>query len=211
MSLPTPYQPVDFGGAAGPLIVFEGVSGIGKSTLTKTLVSRLGGTGIHTLSMPHSGWSDAANCKLRSLPQFAFYLSGVLHGSDAIRRARQIGPVVADRYVSSVVACHAAVHGIEVDVVTRLMEPFRQYLEVPTRTFYLRCSERALRARMATKQDLKQDDTDLFAIPARLRRLVDNFEAVAAADPTAVVVDTDDRTPEELTNTVLSHLEDSSA
>ncbi|MEU1806888.1 hypothetical protein [Streptomyces sp. NPDC019937] len=72
-----------------------------------------------------------------SLPQLAFYLSGVLHASDSIRHCRIIGPVVADRYVSSVIACHAAVHGVEVETVIALLNPFHSYLEIPTCTFYL--------------------------------------------------------------------------
>ncbi|MFE3139191.1 hypothetical protein [Streptomyces scopuliridis] len=60
---------------------------------------------------------------------------------------------------------------------------------------------------MAEKQDVKQDDTDLFAIPDRLPRLLSNFEAVAASDTTAVLVDTDDKTPDELANWVIAHLE----
>ncbi|MFD8967208.1 hypothetical protein ACFV0C_19815 [Streptomyces sp. NPDC059568] len=122
-----------------------------------------------------------------------------------------IGPVVADRYVSSVIACHAAVHGVAVETVTRLLEPYRPYLVEPTHTFYLRCAESVLRERMARKHDLKQDDMELFTVPGRLAGLLANFEAVSAADPTAVVIDTDDRTPEELADCVIARLESGGA
>ncbi|MFE2600663.1 dTMP kinase [Streptomyces sp. NPDC059396] len=207
MSLPPAYLPFEYDGSWGPVIVFEGVSGIGKTTLVDGVTRRLKATGLHTLPLPHSGWSPVVNSRLRSLPQFAFYLSGVLHASDSIRQARMIGPVIADRYVSSVIACHAAVHGIEVETVTGFLTPFRPYLVRPTHTFYLRCSKSTLRQRMAAKRDVKQDDTDLFAIPGRLPRLLKNFEAVAASDPTAVFVDTDDKTPDELADQVITHVE----
>ncbi|MGW1374545.1 dTMP kinase [Streptomyces sp. NPDC002446] len=207
MSLPPAYLPIKHNGSPGPVIVFEGVSGIGKTTLVNNVTRRLKATSLHTLPLPHSGWSGAVSSRLRSLPQFAFFLSGVLHASDLIRHARTTGPVMADRYVSSVIACHAAVHGVSVETVTRLLEPFRPYLVQPTLTLYLRCSESTLRQRMADKQDVKQDDTDLFAIPGRLPRLLANFETVAASDPTAAVVDTDDKTPDELANWVITHLE----
>ncbi|MFE2495566.1 dTMP kinase [Streptomyces scopuliridis] len=206
MSLPPAYLPVEYDGSPGPVIVFEGVSGIGKTTLVKTVTQRLKATRLHTLPLPHSDWSSAVNARLRPLPQFAFYLSGVLHASDSIRHARMIGPVIVDRYVSSVIACHAAVHSVAVETVTGLLEPFRPHLARPTRTFYLRCSESTLRQRMADKQDVKQDDTDLFTIPYRLPRLLANFEAVAASDPTAVFVDTDDKTPDKLADWVIAHL-----
>jgi dTMP kinase len=207
VNLPRPYQPQDRTAGRHPFIVLEGVSGIGKSTLARLLAQRLNATSLHTLTLPHSDWSSAVNTQLRALPQFAFYLSGVLHASDKVRRARQVGAVVADRYVSSVIACHAAVHEVEVQVVTELITPFRPYTELPTHTFYLRCSEAALRDRMAAKQDLKQDDTELFTVPGRLTRLLENFAAVAADDPSAVPLDTDGKTPDDLADWILTHLE----
>ncbi|WP_254885565.1 thymidylate kinase [Streptomyces sp. NA02950] len=209
--MPSAYLPIELKGSPGPFVVFEGVSGIGKTTLASTVTRRMEATSLHTLPLPHSDWSSAVNSRLRSLPQFAFYLSGLLHASDMIRHARMIGPVIADRYVSSVIACHGAVHGVAVQQVVKLLEAFRSYLVQPTCTFYLRCSESALRERMSGKRDVKQDDTDLFAIPDRLSRLLANFEAVAASDPTAVLLDTDDRTPDELADQVIARMEADSA
>lgn len=211
MSLPYAYRPNEDDGPRGPLIVLEGVSGIGKSTLSQALVRRLGAAGVHTLAPPHSDWSTEVNGRLRSLPQFAFYLSGLLHASDRIRQSLTTGPVVADRYISSVVACHSAVHGVETDIVTRLLEPFRPYLTAPDHTFYLQCSEPVLRRRLTLKEGrgkLTRDDAELFAMPGRLKRLLANFEAVAALDPTAVVIDTDDKAPDTLADRILTHLED---
>ncbi|MGV9565091.1 AAA family ATPase [Streptomyces sp. NPDC003480] len=205
--LPPPYQPAYYEGEPYPVVVLEGVSGIGKSTLARLLSKRMGASTLHTLPDPHTGWSSTINAQLRSLPQFAFYLSGVLHASDRIRQARMHGPVVADRYLSSVVACHAAVHRVPVDVVSALLEPFRPYMAVPTRTYYLRCSQDELRERMAVKEDVKSDDTDLLAIPDRLPRLLANFTRVAEADDTAVWLDTDDKTPEELADWAIADLE----
>lgn len=44
--------------------------------------------------------------------------------------------------------------------------------------------------------------------PGRLERLRSNFDRAAADDPTAVIIDTDDRTPGELADTVTDHLTD---
>ncbi|WP_329137338.1 AAA family ATPase [Streptomyces sp. NBC_01476] len=207
MSLPAPYRPVQFDGPPHPFIVLEGVSGIGKSTLVRALDKRLHGTSLHTLTAPHTDWSPTVNQRLRALPQFGFYLSGLLHTADSVRVARTVGPVVADRYASSVIACHAAVHEVAVEEVTQLLEPFRPYLETPTRTFYLTCSEAALRQRLAVKSDTKQDDLDLFAVPGRLVRLLANFQAVQASDPTAITLDTSDESPADLADRIIAHLE----
>ncbi|MFE2034416.1 thymidylate kinase [Streptomyces scopuliridis] len=211
MSLPPGYQPLYDESTRGPFIVLEGVSGIGKTTLTRLLTKRMAATSLHTLPRPHTDWSSAVNAKLRSLPQFAFYLSGVLHASDSIRLTRALGPVIADRYVSSVIACHAAVHHVTVDHVAQLLEPFRPYLETPTHTFYLRCSEGALRERLSGKSDAKNDDTDLLAVPGRLPRILDNFATVAATDRSAVWVDTDGKTPETLADWITTYLENEHA
>ncbi|MGW2572863.1 dTMP kinase [Streptomyces sp. NPDC001537] len=211
MTLAPTYQPIYHEGEEGPFIVLEGVSGVGKSTLRKLLVRRLGATGIHTLPAPHTKWSSDVNAKLRPLPQFAFYLSGVLHASDVVRQTRAVGPVVADRYVSSVIACHAAVNRVGLDDVTQLIAPFRPYLAAPTRTFYLRCSEEALRERLASKGDQTRDDRDLIAVPGRLEQLLENFATVADQDPTAVWVDTDGKTADDLADWITNRLEESRA
>jgi dTMP kinase len=205
--LRAPYTPESEEDREGPFVVLEGVSGVGKSTLSRLLAKRIGGTAVHTLTDPHTGWSDAVNAELRPLPQFAFYLSGLLHASDAVRRGLGTGPVIADRYASSVVACHAAVNRVGLDQAQELIAPFRPYLVAPDVTFYLLGSDDALRERLGSKQDVKRDDTDLFAVPGRLDRLRVNFHAVAEADPSAVMLRTDRRSPDDLADIIVKHLE----
>ncbi|WP_075733373.1 dTMP kinase [Streptomyces acidiscabies] len=193
-------------GRRGPLIVLEGVSGCGKSTLTKILAERLSAGSLHTVPDPYMDWAPTMNRTTTALPQFAFYLSGVLHASDVIRRLLPRGPVVSDRYTSSVIAYHSAVHELDMAQVQELIAPFGPYLLHPDRTFYLRVDDAALRERMASKADYNQDDHDMLHVPGRLERLRDNFDAVAAMDPSAIVVDTGALTPEDLADLVISHL-----
>ncbi|GAA3368788.1 hypothetical protein GCM10020367_08560 [Streptomyces sannanensis] len=205
--LSAPYAP----GAerrGGPFVVLEGVSGVGKSTLTRVLAKRLGAATIHTLPKPHNDLSPAVNGQLRPLPQFAFYLSGLLHASDVIREALADGPVIADRYVSSVMACHAAVNRVDLDQVKLLIAPFRPYLLAPDATFYLVSSDQSLQERMGTKTDVKADDTELFDVPGRLCHLRANFEGVALADPSAVVLPTDGRSPDDLADIIVKRVEE---
>ncbi|GGP84642.1 dTMP kinase [Streptomyces melanogenes] len=212
MSLPTAYSPIAYDDYPRSVFcVLEGVSGVGKSTLARLLAKRLGGTALHTLASPHEGWAEEVRHQLRALPQFAFYLSGLLHASDRARQSLTAAPVIADRYASSVIACHGAAHGVDPEDVTRLLAPFRDYLAAPDHTFYLRCSEEVLRERMHGKGDRKQDDADLFEKPGRLKQLLANFEAVAATDPTAIVLETDGRTPDQLSDMIVLHVETSRA
>ncbi|MFZ3498410.1 dTMP kinase [Streptomyces sp. 5.8] len=206
-ALPSAFQHIAYDEHhAHPFVVLEGVSGIGKSTLAALLAHRFNGTSLHTLTPPHSGWSDEAH-RMSPMPSLAFYLSGLLHVSDRVRSALALGPVIADRYAPSVTACQAAIHGVDTTDVDRLMAPFLPYLVVPTHTFYLRCSHATLRERMAVKDDTKRDDTDLFGIPGRLKQLMTNFGTVAANDPNAIVLDTDGLTPDDLADTITAHME----
>ncbi len=190
----------------GPFIVLEGISGIGKSTLARLLSERMHAGTLHTVPDFYMPWAPVMNLNTRALPQFAFYLSGVLHASDIIRDQLESGPVVSDRYVSSVLAYHSAVHELDLAQVAELLAPFLPYLPAPDRTFYLRCTDRTLRMRMAGKEDYNQDDHDMITVPGRLERLRSNFDTAASDDPTAVVIDTDDRTPGELADTITGHL-----
>ncbi|MGW1594226.1 dTMP kinase [Streptomyces sp. NPDC002343] len=206
--LRSPYTPGADDERHGPFIVLEGVSGAGKTTLARLLARRLDATAIHTLTGPHTEWSEAVNRQLRPLPQFAFYLSGLLHVSDTVRQALAMRPVIADRYASSVVACHAAVNRVGLDQARELLQPFCSYLVAPDVTFYLVSSATSLRERLKTKTDAKQDDIDLFGVPGRLGRLQKNFTAVAETDPSAVLLATDGRSSDELADAVVEYLED---
>ncbi|MFI6423277.1 dTMP kinase [Streptomyces sp. NPDC050842] len=198
-----PGAPVD---RRGPLVILEGISGIGKSTLARVLADRLDAATLHTVPDHYMPWAPVMNARTAALPQFVFYLSGVLHASDIIRGHLARGPVVSDRYISSVVAYHSAVHELDMDQVRALIGPFRPYLVQPDRTFYLRCTDATLKDRMASKADYNRDDDDMMRVPGRLERLRANFDAVAAQDPTTVIVDTDDRTPEDLADLILNRI-----
>ncbi|MGA4540145.1 dTMP kinase [Uniformispora flossi] len=203
------YTPLRDSAEVGAFVILEGPSAIGKSTLAVEVAQRLGGASIHTVPDPHVAWCATVNRELRALPQFGFYLSGLLHSADLIRRHRRIGPVVADRYVSSVVACHAAVNRVSLRQVQQLMQPFAEYLETPDATFYLRCSLSTLAERMQAKlhsNAATADDVALFSKPGRLVDVMAGFEELASEDPTAVILDTDDRTPQQIADRIVSHL-----
>lgn len=78
----------------------------------------------------------------------------------------------------------------------------------PDATFYLVSSDNSLKERMGTKEDVKQEDTDLFDVPGRLARLRANFKTVADEDLSAVTLPTDGRSPDDLADIIVKHLEE---
>lgn len=205
-ALPAPYRPTDLV-QGGPLIVIEGISGSGKSTLVRLLREKLTATEVHTLPEPHRQLSPLVNAQTRALPQLAFYLSGLLHASDVIRAGLERGPVIADRYLTSVLANHAAVNDVPLADVIAFVTPFRPYLVQPQRTVYLKVSPSVLRARLTGKPDYTASDHDVLHVPGQLERILAHYDALAAEDPTAVVLDADQPTPDQLAATILALLE----
>jgi dTMP kinase len=204
-SLATAYQP-SHDRRAGLFIVLEGISGSGKSTLAALLARQLKGRWFHTVPVPVSGLQPYINASARPLPQLAFYLAGALHASDLARLGLQDGHVVADRYVNSVIANHAAVHGLDNDTVTTAITPFTGYLLAPDLTVYLHTSPAELARRMRSKHDQTRSDRDLLTDSELLQRLQDRYDQVAATDPTARHLQTTGRTPEELAGLILGML-----
>ena len=203
--LAAPYQPGQ-NRRNGLFIVLEGISGSGKSTLAALLARHLQGRWFDTLRAPVNDLQPYMNANARALPQLAFCLAGVLHASDLARDALRDGHVVADRYVNSVIANHAAMHGLDNAAVTAAIAPFTRYLTAPDMTVYLHVSTAELARRMRAKRDQTRSDRDLLADPELLQRLLDRYDQVAAGDPTARHLQTTGRTPDELASLVLGLL-----
>lgn len=140
------------------------------------------------------------------LPQLAFYLAGALHASDLARDALQHGHAIADRYLNSVIANHAAVHDLPNDTVAAAIDLFTSYLTFPDVTIYLHTSARELARRMHAKPDQTRSDHDLIADPALLQRLHDRYDQIAATDPTARHLNTAGRSPADLVDLILAML-----
>jgi thymidylate kinase len=200
---PAAYQP-ELTERVGFYAVLEGISGSGKSTVAALLADRLGCTHFHTVPAPVSDLQPYINSRARAFPQLAFYLAGALHASDLARQALEAGHAVADRYINSVIANHAAVHDLDNDTVAATIAPFTAYLAIPDLTIYLHTDLDELTRRMRAKPDLTQSDRDLLADRDLLQRLQNHYDQIAAGDLTAYHLRTDGRTPDELADHIVA-------
>jgi 8-oxo-dGTP diphosphatase len=94
-----------------------------------------------------------------------FHLAGVLHASDLARDGLRHGRIIAERYLNSAIANHAAVHQLANDTVANVIAPFTSYLIIPDLTIYLHTSPTELARRMHAKPDQTRSDHDLLTDP----------------------------------------------
>ncbi|MEY9963400.1 thymidylate kinase [Streptacidiphilus sp. MAP12-16] len=189
----------------GCFLALEGVGGSGKSTLAKLLAARLDCPRFHTAPDPLSSLQSFINQQAAALTHLAFYLSGALHVSDLARAALTRGPVIVDRYISSVIANHSATHRISNQDARQMIEPFLDYLARPDLTVYLHTDTAELMRRSRTRTERQGSGRPEMSLD-RLRRLQAHFDEVAASDPTAGHVHTDARSPEQIAANVIALL-----
>ncbi len=119
-------------------IVIEGIDGVGKSTIAAALVNELNKLSVPTILVksPLGDYQLATsyintNCDVNS--HYLFYLSGIKHTSDLIRKMLKDYTVVCDRYIYSTEAYHRANNlSVFVDLKTlNILEPdYKFYISV---------------------------------------------------------------------------------
>lgn len=203
--LPPSYLPPRTSGLCR-FIAVEGVSGAGKSTVVSLLATKLGTRQLHVMPSPYSH-TARVNDELLPLPQLAYYLSGLTHAGDLVREAMAGPGIVTDRYAISVIANHAAVYQLPLETVLEFAGPALAYLPQPEVTVYLRASAETIRHRMTVKTDITGGDKQLLAIPGLLDRVLGHYDTLIARDETSLLVETDQRSPEQIVEHVLAYLD----
>ena len=139
-----------------PFIVFEGLDGAGKTTLSKILASDLGGLYISNppLLLKTGGIREVMDKKVSLGTRFLYYLLGNLYVSDEIKEARKTKIVVCDRYIHSTLAIHRLL-GVRINVDLDSLE-----LEEPDISFFIFISdEEERRQRIENRQKKTEYDT----------------------------------------------------
>jgi dTMP kinase len=188
-------------------VALEGVSASGKSTVADLLAGMLPAKTLHVVPAPYSVTAAAVNEVARPLPQLAYYLSGLFYAADLVRDAVSESWMVTDRYAASVIANHAAVHGLRIRDVMGAAGAMLRYLPRPGLTVYLRTSPDEVRRRMRTKPDLTAADRHLLTEPGLLKRVLELYDTLLGADPDKTLwIETDGRAPGEIALQISEHL-----
>ena len=199
-ALPAAYRPA-VEESAGFFLALEGVSGSGKSTLAKLLAEQWGCPQFHTAPGPLSSSQGFVNSEVEPLPHLMFYLMAAMHVSDRARRAAVHGPVIADRYIGSVVASHAAVRRVPITDTQAMVAPYLAYFLRPTVTVYLHTPASEIRKRLAERE---ANGGPVRGVPStdHIDRVQAAFDLIAAGDPTAQHLNTEGSCPGNLADAV---------
>lgn len=119
-------------------IVFEGLSGTGKTTVARLVAERIGAVFYKTPPAIFSSvreHMDRAGAGINS--RFFFYLSGIFMASEEIRTILKTRDVVCDRYVYTTL-CFNKAFGMNIPIPEHLL--FEQIL-MPDHVFIVTCRE----------------------------------------------------------------------
>lgn len=132
-------------------IVVEGLSGCGKTRITKALSKKLNAIYFKTPPPPLIAFRDIADKKFGIEDRYSFYLAGSFLASEQIKKILERKTVICDRYIYTTLAFHAA-RGLKVHKISQLKN-----LLTPDITFLVTCDEDIRRERM-NKRGLSHND-----------------------------------------------------
>src|SRR5689334_6473740 len=136
-------------------VVIEGCNGVGKSTITEYLSSRIRAATFHYPPEFVTFRRDVhLDEDLAPLPRLAYYLAGTLHLSDLVRAQLKQSHVICDRYLASPLSLMIGESAIEETNARRLLEPFLSYLCMPDLTLLL-TAEHAVASARINKRSLE--------------------------------------------------------
>ncbi|MDD3399600.1 MAG: AAA family ATPase [Methanosarcina sp.] len=118
-------------------LVFEGLSGSGKTTIAELVAKSLGAEFYKTPAAPFDSIRDAIDVKVCLQARFLFYLAAVAQASSEISEILKQKSVVCDRYFLTTLCYHQAI-GVGMDGIS---EPFTEILIQPDYTFLVVCDD----------------------------------------------------------------------
>lgn len=146
----------------GNLYVFEGLDGVGKSTVAEAFADEIDADLMQTPGKGIQEIRDYVDSDQHSLEtEFLFYLGSNAAVSDQIEDRLQAGEdIVLDRYVPTTVAYNAAATDDE-DIDTWIERADEYEFVEPDELFYLHTDEETRKERMYSRDDVgKRHETD---------------------------------------------------
>ena len=179
-------------------IDFEGLSGVGKSTIARKVAKRLSAVLIATPPAPYADCRDSIDINVVPDARFYFYISSLIHASTLIKHHISTAHVVSDRYLPSTIAYHRAM-GVD----TELLFPEslqKKMLVQPDKMFLLECNDETERTRRLNKRGLSFNDKD------EIKRRLDSAVLATYRSFNPIIIETADKTEEQVVDEIITHL-----
>jgi len=129
-------------------IVIEGVSGSGKTEISRRLAQQMPARYYATPSAPFSKIRGEVDRKLALDARFLFYLSSVVHASWEIEKVLEKQSVVCDKYIWSTI-CYHTVYGLNIK------DTFNHLYREPDYVFLLVCDDEKRLHRLRNRGQIK--------------------------------------------------------
>jgi len=190
-----------------PFIVFEGVDGAGKSTVSRRVADRLGA--LHLESPVNEfrkirGFVENTLCEKGKL---FYYLASNFELSSHVRESRLIQPVVCARYFRSTLIGHASRKYLDVEDFCETIPVSSGDFERPDLTIFLSLSEDAQRERISSRGASHNSKKDHRCLDDSVYRgyLFRNYAAVARREGW-LVIDTTSMTEESVVDACVERI-----
>ena len=169
----------------GRFISLEGLSGVGKSVVSKVLATRLHAKLMRTVPRQFAGLRNVLDASRDIEARFCFFLSAVFYASGEINRVLQSGrTVVVESYLYRTIAFHRGMG-------SRLEISLPEEVIMPTDVFLLTCEEEERQRRRTAAQKRNSYWDELAeANSSQIRQEYEGFDTT--------IVDSTRRSPEEV-------------
>lgn len=145
----------------GIFVAIEGISGSGKTEISKKLAHQMPARWYATPPAPFNKMREEVDRKLSLNSRFLFYLSSVAHASWEIEHLLETQSVACDKYVWSTI-CYHTVYGLEVK------NNFHHLYRKPDCVFLLVCDEEKRLQRLRARGPIK--DMEKFNLRQEMER-----------------------------------------
>ena len=191
----------------GKFVALEGVDNVGKTTLSKCIVRKVGGNAVYLKTPVEPFFTRCKSFDLRhnsrSLEKrFELFVEGMKYSSAVIEEYKEEGKiVVADRWIWTTFAYHFAKDN---DLYAKLKNRWQQIemsLVKPDANYFIVVSDKELANRYIQKE-LSVGDIQLIKNVSLRKRIIDFFLTL---NPTFEIIDNSDTVKDSM-NTIFNSL-----
>lgn len=146
-----------------PLVVIEGLDGVGKTSFAKRFSEKIGGVYSYSISDRLQPISMEIDKGSTSTVRFFYYITSLIDLQEQIEKTLKTQPLVLDRYIDSTIIYHQS-SGVPIDYINLEKLPLR----VPDIVFVLSASDEDRKSRMIDRDYRSPRDNESLGSKGRV-------------------------------------------